>query len=341
MKNVKRISPINYYRVLSLLPLIGLMVMISSCSEIFEGDLDDDKFVVVAPGKELTTFNTQVQFIWQELEDATSYSLDIVSPSYSQLEQVILDSSVVGKSFLITLNPGEYQWKLKAQNSITESNTVSGKIYIDSTTDLTGTQVKLISPENNAFIGSLTQTFSWENMYNADVYNFELEHIDTSISKPDYDQSSIDIDFAYDGAYTWKVKGKNNASSTSTEFTSRQFIVDTYSPEAPFNFDPVDSVSIPLTQGGDSLVTLAWEGEIDHSKKAPVTDRLQISSSNAFQNSSLILNETISGFSNSARTRQVKILSPGKYYWRVKSTDKAENDSGYSDSRSFIVSFVL
>ncbi|MGB0870181.1 MAG: hypothetical protein ACPGSD_11350 [Flavobacteriales bacterium] len=328
-----------FSRFIGLSFLLGFLL--TSCTEIFEGDLDDDTFIVITPNADLETTNTQIQFLWQELEDATSYNLQIVSPNFSNITSVELDSNIIGKSFKLTLSPGEYEWKLKAQNAITESNTVKGKIFVDSTTDLSGATVVLLSPNDNALLNQTQQTLNWEPMYNADLYDFELNHLDTNINKPELTDPFIDIDFAFDGKYTWKVTGKNTSSSTESQTSIRTFIIDTYAPDLPSQFDPVDSVTIPLTQGGDSLVTLQWKAEINHSSEAPIVDRIQVSSSNAFQNSNLIVNQTLENNSSVDRLIKVKITEAGMYYWRVKSSDKAENDSGYATSQRFIVNFVL
>ena len=323
--------------------LLVVLLTLTSCSEIFEGDLGEDTLIVISPSSDLQTVNTQVQFAWEELEDATSYHLRIVSPNFSNLESIELDSSIVGNSFKVTLNPGDYEWRLQAKNAITESNIVTGTIEIDSTTDLSTASVKLLSPSNEIYTNQLVQTFVWEDMYNADVYDFELKHTngDTTVPFSNYTSSEISINFAYDGKYDWKVIGKNNLSQTQTQPSTRSFTVDTYNPELPSSLGPIDSAEIPLTQGGDSLVSLTWNGDISTTGVAPVKDIIQISTSNAFQQQNIIYEEELSISTTIERNVEVKILTPGTYYWRVKSEDQAQNTSGYTNASSFIVSFTL
>ena len=320
----------------------GIASLFTSCSEIFEGDLGDDTLVVISPSKDLQTINTQIQFLWDELEDATSYHLRIVSPDFSNLQSVKLDSSITGNTYSITLNPGFYEWQLQAKNAITESNVVSGKIHVDSTVDISASTVKLLSPSNNIYTNQLSQTFKWENMYNADVYDFKLTHAneDTSVNEPNYASENINIQFAYDGDYTWEVIGKNNLSQTETQPATRSFIVDTYAPETPTGTEPADASAISLTQGGDSLVTFTWNGEMALSDQAPIKDKFQLSSSNAFQNQNMVHQEDLNPVAV-GRQVQVKILQPGTYYWRVKSEDDAQNTNGYTEISSFTISFTL
>ncbi len=321
--------------------LLGILSSIGSCSEIFEGDLGDDTLVVISPSADLETVNTQVQFVWEELEDATSYHLRIAKPDFANLTNLEMDSSIVGNTFQMTLNPGKYEWRLQAKNAITESNTVSGKIHIDSTADLSALAINLFSPADQIYTNQLVQTFSWEEMYNADVYNFKLEHVDTTVLVSNYTSESISMNFTYDGAYTWEVTGKNNLSQTETDPTSRRFIVDTYNPLIPSNLNPVDQASIPLLQGGDSLVTLSWSGEIPETDVAPVKDRFQVSTSNGFQGQTIIYDEELSTSTTAEREKDIKILLPGTYYWRVKSDDEAQNSSDFTAVSSFVVAFTL
>lgn len=319
----------------------GLLISITSCSEIFEGDLSEDTLVVISPSKDLETVSTQVQFVWEELEDATSYQLRIASPNFANLTSLELDSAIVGNTFPITLNPGEYEWRLQAKNAITESNTVSGTIQIDSTADLSTSTVNLISPSDQAYSNQLVQTFVWEEMYNADVYDFNMVHPDTPITIPNHTSENISINFAYDGVYEWGVIGRNNLSQTETQPVTRNFTVDTYAPQTPSNLNPIDEAEIPLIQGGDSLVSFTWSGDVSETGVAPVTDRIQVSTSNAFQGQTIISDDVLSISTTAERNFNIKILQPGTYYWRVKSDDRAGNSSDFATVSSFTVNFTL
>lgn len=328
----------SYIIILSL--FTGMASVLTSCTEIFEGDLDNDTLVVISPSKDLQTINTQIQFLWDELEDATSYHLRIVSPDFSNLQSIELDSSIIGNAFSITLNPGLYEWQLQAKNALTASNMVKGSIHIDSTSDVSNSTVNLLSPSNNVYINQNTQVFKWEGIYNADVYHFKLTHSEAIVNEQNYTSESINIQFDYDGAYSWEVIGKNNLSQTETQPATRNFTVDTYTPQIPSGADPANEASISLTQGGDSLVTFTWNGEVATTDQAPIKDKFQVASSNAFQNYSIIHQENLNPVTTE-RQVQVKISESGTYYWRVRSEDEALNISEYTDVSSFTIEFTL
>lgn len=329
------INYVKYYSI-RISYLMVLLLTIFSCTEIFEGDLEDDVFVVISPSQDLQTLDTQIHFFWEKLEDATSYHLRIVNPGFSNLQSLVLDSSIVGNSFQITLNPGEYEWRLQAKNAITKSNAVLGSISIDSTADLSLSYVNLLSPSDQIYTNQTTQTFQWEPMYNADVYQFKLSYYDTLINN-----NKMSVDLMYDGYYAWHVIGKNNMTQTQTQVSTRNFTLDTYSPTIPINQEPIDNEIISLTQGGDSLVELMWNGDISEPDIAPVKDIIQVSTSNVFQNQNIIYEENLPITTTAERSVQVKIGQPGTYYWRVKSEDLAGNTSDYTEVSSYIINFVL
>lgn len=342
LKTLNTMRNLKYYST-KCIWLTTVLLILSACSEIFEGDLSEDTLVVISPSKDLETINTQIQFLWDELEDANNYHLRIASPSFANLTSLELDSPIVGNGFQMTLDPGDYEWRLQAKNSITASNTVSGNIHIDSTADISNTSINLLSPANQLYSNQLTQTFVWEYMYNADVYDFKLEHnmIDTVVNISNHTSENVSVNIAYDGVYTWEVIGRNNLSQTQTQPTIRTLAIDTYEPNAPSNMDPVDSSTIPLIQGGDSLVTFTWSGDVFETDIAPITDYIQVATSNAFQSQSLIYDEEISISTIVERQAQVKILEGGTYYWRVKSQDQAQNTFGYTNGSSFTINFTL
>ena len=44
------------------------------------------------------------------------YQLRFVQPNFTTPEVFALDTTITSSPFSITMNPGQYQWELKAQN---------------------------------------------------------------------------------------------------------------------------------------------------------------------------------------------------------------------------------
>lgn len=97
--------------------LIGLIVL-WSCDDIIEvPDISSETVAVLAPtdGAALTT--TSVTFNWSSVEDVDNYRIQIATPSFANAEQLLTDSLTTDTNFDITLQSGEYEWRIRAENS--------------------------------------------------------------------------------------------------------------------------------------------------------------------------------------------------------------------------------
>lgn len=98
--------------------VLALLLCLFSCEEtIFEADISDQTVSLLAPsdGSNITTEN--VQFNWEEVTDASSYQLQIATPSFNAATQVVLDTTISRLQFTERLIIGEYQWRVRAKNT--------------------------------------------------------------------------------------------------------------------------------------------------------------------------------------------------------------------------------
>lgn len=94
------------------------LALIFSCDDIIEvPDISDDTVTILAPtdGTNLTT--TSVTFNWNTLEDSDNYRIQIASPTFANAEQLLTDSLITETNFDITLQAGDYEWRVRAENS--------------------------------------------------------------------------------------------------------------------------------------------------------------------------------------------------------------------------------
>ncbi|MCT4665709.1 MAG: hypothetical protein N4A45_10795 [Flavobacteriales bacterium] len=316
---------------------IASIFSLLSCSEIFEGDLSDDHFKLIAPSQNLVTSENTVNFAWDELEEASSYHLRLVSPNFNQTKKLVYDTNLVGSSFTVSLLPGEYQWRIYAQNELTKTDAITGIIRIDSTIDLRAITPILLSPSKDTYTKLNSIDFSWEALYNASAYYFSIKQENGSTQN--YDsllQTSLVIDTLPEGAYSWSLKAFNANSETFSIEPTRNLWVDRTVPTTPSNMIPLDTTINVLNIGGDSLLNLSWDGEIATSSQAPIRDYLTFS-----QNSSFSGSQTITIDINEANDRnyQFKIPQAGTYYWKVQSEDRAGNKSVESGSHKAHIQF--
>ena len=105
----------------TLLLLFGIAISAVSCEKIIAEDITAETPVLILPAENDTVSQNPVHFKWQELEGASKYHLEVVSPSFAAISQFALDSVVTGTDFYFNLDSNEYELKLTALNGGYES----------------------------------------------------------------------------------------------------------------------------------------------------------------------------------------------------------------------------
>jgi len=93
-----------------------------SCEEVLEPSLETKKVVSLAPVDNLISVSTSQTFYWETLNGATKYQLQIVSPRFDSIVQLISDTTILTNQFPFSLSQGNYQWRVRAINNSTHSN---------------------------------------------------------------------------------------------------------------------------------------------------------------------------------------------------------------------------
>lgn len=312
------------YLTLNSLILLFVAFGWSGCRDIFEIDLTDEKVSILAPTNNLHTDIVTQTFWWEEVEGALEYNLQIVSPSFSSIQTLVLDSTLTDNVFTYTLLPGTYQWRVNASNGSSQTDYTTYTLVIDTTSDLGGQIITLQSPSNGSYFNSLTETFIWNSLYNATGYDIQVASPDFSnsgntILDTNVGSNSIEITFNTEGAYQWKVRA-TNSSGFSPFSQVRDFEIDTTSPNTPL-------LVLPITNDtANNPFSLHWDrGTVTGS---PITDTVYLYTDSL---ATLLYKEE----KNS--TSHTDSITVGSYFWRVRSVDKAGNLSDYSETRKFTI----
>ena len=95
----------------------------SSCYEaVTEKVLTNEKITLLAPTNNLISTDSNATFYWNEVNGATKYQLQIVSPKFDSISKVYADTIITKNLFLFSLNKGKkYQWRVRAKNSSSET----------------------------------------------------------------------------------------------------------------------------------------------------------------------------------------------------------------------------
>lgn len=88
------------------------------CKEVWQKSLDKVIVVLVAPGDHVVSADSVQSFYWQPVDTPVSYELVVVRPSFDSAIGLVTDTMLTGNSFRLQLAPGQYQWKVRAFNSV-------------------------------------------------------------------------------------------------------------------------------------------------------------------------------------------------------------------------------
>jgi len=303
--------------------IVFLLLLATSCEDVFEIRLDQTTVSIIIPLDSLVTPVATQTFWWDDTYGATEYRFQIVAPHFDSIYTLVADEFLDTSIYEITLSPGTYQWRVKAINSATETPWAVRTLIIDSTLDLSTQTIVLTSPVQNDTSNILSKTFSWQSIYNAENYLFELWQPTTSgtlVSTQIVSTSTIQANLNDEGAYSWRVKASNALGSTS--FSTRNGFADTTRPQSPLLLNPSNNAILT-----NRYVTFDWVRPSQSGSS--ITDSLII----AIDTNFLQLYKT---YTIKSSTIGDSLIS-GAYFWQVYSRDKAGNKSKGSLIRKFSV----
>ena|SRR5690606_1836160 len=93
-------------------------ILIMSCSDVvLVPDISGDNIRVLAPTDGALLNENVVTFTWEALEDAERYQIQIAKPNFADALQIVTDSITTSLNFNKALELGEYQWRVRGENS--------------------------------------------------------------------------------------------------------------------------------------------------------------------------------------------------------------------------------
>ncbi|HNU34433.1 MAG TPA: hypothetical protein PKN75_12675 [Bacteroidia bacterium] len=294
------------------------IIAIISCKDVFEEDLEGKIVKIISPPDSLRTSQVLQTFWWEEIEESESYRIQIVKGTFNFPLEFVSDSLVYGDKFSKSLLPGDYQWRIRPENTTSFGSFITRTLFIDSTLDLSNQTVLLVSPANNFVTNNSSLTFEWQKLYNATEYRFQLIDIGNGSVIEDEVTTNDTISFSLvEGDYQWQVRAQNNISLSN--YSSRLFTIDQTAPATPYNLLPFNNSFI---NNGD---TLFWSAD-----SSSIGDSIYISTDTLFISPSPLKLYTTNNF-------YPVNLSSAAYFWKVKSLDAANNESSFSATQKFIV----
>lgn len=324
--------------------LTGSMLLLNSCKDIIAKDITGDTPTVILPQSNDTVAVNPVHFKWNELEGATKYRLEIVSPSFTNISIYALDSIVTGTNFFFPLDSNEYQFRMTAINAGYESQvTAPITFWVGTSAGSSTGGVLLNTPLDNSYVNeTFNGYFSWLSLAGANTYTFELHQGTTFAGATQHYADQLGSVSIYsstgaqltEGPYTWGVKAFLS-NGNETAYTKRTFYVDTTNPGTAIPVSPVSGQSISLA--GSPSVTFTWSFPPDNGTvNAPVFATWELATTSTF--ATIVLSHPYAAAQTTATENfSTQSVPSGTYYWRLRLSDAAGNTAAFASTARTIV----
>lgn len=305
--------------------VLSLIIAFAGCKEFLEPDISDEQVNLNAPANGFQSKSYTVNFWWDKTEDARNYRLQIVSPNFGQPTQLVADTLVTGNKFSLNLVPGEYEWRVRAENNGYQtgySQPLHFQVVFSSLKQQTTT---LVSPANNQLTNQANISFNWNSLYGATKYRLQVDSDNFAGATVMYEQvtPALQSPFAFpkDRNFQWRVRAENDTAQAQWSGINT-INVDRIPP-------PVVVLSAPTNNAILSTpVSLQWGGAATAVKYRLYV--LKTDQSTPYNNSfPMLLTGTSYSFASG--------VSGERIYWKVTAIDAAGNESVASEVRNFDV----
>ncbi|MFA6083767.1 hypothetical protein [Mucilaginibacter sp.] len=312
---------INLYLFLS----AAALLLLGSCKDIIEPDIDKRQVNLLAPGEAYLSKNYTVSFWWDPVEDASAYRLQIVSPKFDSIGALITDTLVKSNQFAFNLEPGSYQWRVRAENSgsLTPFSAPRGFSVLPSS--IKQQAVLLGSPASGALVNNPSVSYRWGTVYGATLYRLQIDtnnFADTAklVYNQIFPMQEAEFSLPKDQQYQWRVRAENDTAQS--KWSAVRVVRYDHTPPGQVTLSaPTEAKVVPLP------VALQWNTVSGASRYKLYV--LKDSTALYGPGFPMLLNTSSYTFNLGA--------SGDRIYWKVSALDAAGNEGPASKLQSFVL----
>jgi len=316
------LSPVA--RILSL--LLAGMALLSSCDDIIEPSITKQQVTLEAPVDQYQSTGYTINFWWDAVNHALSYHLQVVSPTFAAPGGLILDTVVSSYKFSYTLNPGNYQWRVMAENGSSQTAWSTPRSFTVVAGSIKQQAVQLTAPANSLVTNQSPCNFQWGSLYGATTYQFEIDtnnfaNPGTIVSNQIIPGQQISFAFPKSQTYQWRVRAQNDTAQAQWSAVYN-VTYDNIPPDQVTLVAPTNAASVSKPVG------LQW-----NAVTRAVKYKLYVYQSDKVTayNSSFPMVLTNTNYSFNLGN------SGDSIYWMVTAMDAAGNESAASIQNSFVL----
>ncbi len=301
--------------------LLGITILfLAACEAVFVEDISNSYVRLTAPANNASVKTGTISFLWEEVNEANNYQLQIATPSFINASQVVLDTTISLNTFAHKLDAGEYEWRVKAKNSDYET-AFEMHVLTVTDSDIANAEAELLLPADNEITNVVSQKLTWLSVADATEYRVQIYSPDiqgTLVKDVIVSETEYIHEFS-DGEFTWQVRPQSETQNG--KYTSRKITVDSQKPNTPENTAPENN----HTQTG-TTIDFSWT-------RTDIAGTAELDSIYVFTDVNLTqLSFKAEGIN---KTYKKEDLEANTYYWYIKAFDKANNES--ENSTTFLV----
>lgn len=94
-------------------------------------DISDQVVTYISPAAGVTAAPGNVVFLWEALAGARNYRVQIVSPTFDAISDIVFDSVTTDDRVSVALDSGQYEWQVLGINNSSQTERVSRKLLVD------------------------------------------------------------------------------------------------------------------------------------------------------------------------------------------------------------------
>lgn len=279
----------------------------------------------MAPSEGAESNKYQVGFWWEPVQDALYYRVQVAIPDFTSTVSLVQDTLIEGKNrFEMTLEPGSYQWRIRAENGSSSTKYVSAKFIIHESS-LNDQTLPIVSPSASYLSNLPVVTIQWDKLFGAadymlqiDTGNFEKEG--ALVYNQELSGNQLKFTFPKEATYRWRVRAQN-ATGSSKWSEIREMTFDKTPPGVTTPVSPAKGVEV------NAPVKISWTS-------VPAAKRYKLflyrSDGTTAYSSSFPVTTSSNTYSFNAGQQGEQI------FWNVVSVDEAGNEGVASVLTSFI-----
>ncbi len=300
--------------------------LLSSCKEFIEPSIAKRQVNIEAPADNYQSTKYTVNFWWDEVEDALSYRLQVVAPGFDSIGGLILDTLVKGDKFSATLEPGNYQWRVRAENGSSQTAYSTARSFVVEESSLTNQTMTLSSPANNFVTTQNTVLFKWNSLFGATKYQLEIDTNNfTNENALTYNNvvpgQQINFTFPKDQTYAWRVRAENETEQS--KWSAVNYVT--------YQLPPPGQVTLASPANGSAVtlpLQLSWNA-VD----GAASYKLYV-----FKSDSTTLYSNAFPLKVTTTSYNFNLGNPGnQLYWKVSAVNASGKEGKPSGLRNFVL----